>query len=263
MLLEGGVKVFGDCAIVENPTTEQLASIAQASAKTAKAFGIEPRVAMLSYATGDSNTGPMITKVSLRGLRSPCSTCPVLPLCCFWFPRGMSLIRSVPILVCVCAQVREATAIVKKEYPEIAELVDGPIQFDAAVDPEVAAVKYKGNPGPVAGRANVCIFPDLNAGNNAYKAVQQASGCVAIGPVMQGLRMPVNDLSRGCTVEDIIQTAVVTCVQSISTMDPAELAKTLSHGDLGSRVGSAAAFDQAPDPPAVKQSNLGRSPIEQ
>mmetsp|Transcript_39465 Transcript_39465/g.111858 ORF Transcript_39465/g.111858 Transcript_39465/m.111858 type:complete len:1193 (-) Transcript_39465:2677-6255(-) len=174
MLLSSGVKVFGDCAIMENPTSDNLASIAYASALTAKQFGIEPKIAMLSYATGDSNSGPMITKV------------------------------------------REATAMVKEKFPEIADVVDGPIQFDAAVDPEIAAVKYKGNPGPVAGQANVCIFPDLNAGNNAYKAVQQASGCVAIGPVMQGLRLPVNDLSRGCTVEDVIQTAIVTCVQAIN-----------------------------------------------
>jgi len=180
MLLEDGVKVFGDCAIMESPNSEELATIAQASAATAKAFGISPRVAMLSYATGDSNTGPMIAKV------------------------------------------REATEIVKRECPEVADKIDGPIQFDAAVDPEVAAVKYKGDPGPVAGRANVCIFPDLNAGNNAYKAVQQATGCVAIGPVMQGLRMPVNDLSRGCTVEDIIQTAIVTCVQAIASNTPTQ-----------------------------------------
>lgn len=180
MLLEDGVKVFGDCAIMESPDSAELATIAQASALTATAFGINPRIAMLSYATGDSNTGPMIAKV------------------------------------------REATEIVKRDCPMFADKIDGPIQFDAAVDPEVAAVKYKGDPGPVAGRANVCIFPDLNAGNNAYKAVQQATGCVAIGPVMQGLRMPVNDLSRGCTVEDIIQTAIVTCVQAIAGSKPAE-----------------------------------------
>jgi len=179
MLLSSGVKVFGDCAIMENPTSDNLASIAYASALTAKQFGIEPKIAMLSYATGDSNSGPMITKV------------------------------------------REATAMVKEKFPEIADVVDGPIQFDAAVDPEIAAVKYKGNPGPVAGQANVCIFPDLNAGNNAYKAVQQASGCVAIGPVMQGLRLPVNDLSRGCTVEDIVQTVIVTCVQAINAKSSA------------------------------------------
>lgn len=113
---------------------------------------------------------------------------------------------------------RTATELLRN-HPSIAGLdiaVEGPIQFDAAVDPAIANVKYKGNPGPVAGRANVCVFPDLNAGNNAYKAVQQASGCLAVGPIMQGLRMPVNDLSRGCTVDDIVNTVVMTCIQAIS-----------------------------------------------
>mmetsp|Transcript_15133 Transcript_15133/g.26787 ORF Transcript_15133/g.26787 Transcript_15133/m.26787 type:complete len:341 (-) Transcript_15133:71-1093(-) len=176
MLLEQGAKVFADCAIVEDPTAAELAEIGAASAITAAAFGLVPRVAMLSYATGNSNTGPMTSKV------------------------------------------REATELLKK-HPAILERgipVEGPIQFDAAVDPEIAAVKYKGKPGPVAGRANVCIFPDLNAGNNAYKAVQQASGCLAVGPLMQGLRMPVNDLSRGCTVNDIVSTVAMTCVQAIT-----------------------------------------------
>lgn len=118
----------------------------------------------------------------------------------------------------VWRQVRQATELLK-QHPAILARgipVEGPIQFDAAVDPDIAAVKYKGEPGPVAGRANVCIFPDLNAGNNAYKAVQQSSGCLAVGPLMQGLRMPVNDLSRGCTVDDIVSTVAMTCVQAIT-----------------------------------------------
>lgn len=135
-------------------------------------------------------------------------------------------------------------------------MVDGPIQFDAAVDPEVAAVKYKGDPGPVAGRANVCIFPDLNAGNNAYKAVQQASGCVAIGPVMQGLRMPVNDLSRGCTVEDVIQTVVVTCVQSISSKAPATAERNMSYGDLHLRARLSEEIDRLEPVDAVDKNIL-------
>lgn len=110
---------------------------------------------------------------------------------------------------------RQHPAIKENDFP-----VEGPIQFDAAVDPAAAEVKYKGKPGPVAGKATVCIFPDLNAGNNTYKAVQQASGCLAVGPVMQGLRMPVNDLSRGCTVDDIINTVVITCVQAIASKQP-------------------------------------------
>jgi len=170
MLLQNGVKVFGDCAINVDPNAEQLAEIGLVSSRTARAFGIYPRVAMLSYATGDSNVGPMIDKV------------------------------------------RKATAIARESAPD--DPIEGPIQFDAAVDPAVAAVKFKGVDNAVAGKATVCIFPDLNSGNNAYKAVQQAAHAIAIGPVMQGLRMPVNDLSRGCTVEDIVNTVVVTCIQS-------------------------------------------------
>ena len=172
MLLADGVKLFGDCAINVSPSTSELAQIAAASAATARAFGIEPRVAMLSYATGDSNTGELIDKV------------------------------------------RDATAQARTMLPD--DLFEGPIQFDAAVDPAVAKVKYKGQQNLVAGNANTLIFPSLEAGNSAYKAVQQASKCVAIGPIMQGLRLPVNDLSRGCTVNDIVNTVVVTAIQAQS-----------------------------------------------
>jgi len=171
MLLPDKVYVFGDCAINVDPTAEQLAEIASTSAGTARAFGLKPRVAMLSYATGDSNSGPMIDKV------------------------------------------RSATERARELAP--GELIEGPIQFDAAVDPAVAAVKYKGaDASPVAGKATVLVFPDLNAGNNSYKAVQQAAKAIAVGPIMQGLRMPVNDLSRGCTIDDIVNTVVVTCLQA-------------------------------------------------
>mmetsp|Transcript_10487 Transcript_10487/g.16403 ORF Transcript_10487/g.16403 Transcript_10487/m.16403 type:complete len:283 (+) Transcript_10487:286-1134(+) len=172
MLLPDHVYVFGDCAINVDPNSEELAQIAISSAKTAQAFGINPRVAMLSYATGQSNQGPMIDKV------------------------------------------RQATQKVKDEMSEIH--IEGPMQFDAAVDAEVAKVKVKDGTSEVAGKATVCIFPDLNTGNNTYKAVQQAARCVAIGPIMQGLRKPVNDLSRGCTVQDIVSTVVITCVQAIA-----------------------------------------------
>lgn len=170
MLLQSGVKVFGDCAINVSPDAHDLSQIAVASARTARAFGIEPRVALLSYATGDSNKGELIDKV------------------------------------------RDATAKARRLAPD--EQFEGPIQFDAAVDPAVANVKYKGQGNAVAGKANVLIFPTLDAGNSAYKAVQQASKTIAVGPVMQGLRMPVNDLSRGCTVDDIVNTVVVTCLQA-------------------------------------------------
>ena len=177
MLLRDRVYVYGDCAINVDPDAEQLAEIAAASAGTARAFGVEPRVALLSYATGDSNTGPQIDKV------------------------------------------REATRLARERAP--GETIEGPIQFDAAVDPAIAAVKYPtGAPElAVAGRATVCVFPDLNTGNNTYKAVQQASKTSAVGPIMQGLRMPVNDLSRGCTVEDVVNTVVCTALQSIAAKE--------------------------------------------
>lgn len=172
MCLQGKVLVFGDCAINADPTSEELALIAIASANTAAAFGIEPRVALLSYATGDSNSGPLIQKVA------------------------------------------DAATIAKKMKPDL--LMDGPLQYDAAVNPETAKIKLKGKTSPVAGKANVLIFPDLNTGNTTYKAVQQSTGAIAMGPVIQGLRMPVNDLSRGCTVQDIVSTVAITAVQAAS-----------------------------------------------
>jgi phosphate acetyltransferase len=164
------VLVYGDCAVNVEPSPLELAQIATVSADTATAFGITPRVAMLSYSTGTSGFGPQVDKV------------------------------------------KEATALVKAARPDL--FVEGPIQYDAAVDPVIAAQKIKGE-SEVAGRATVCIFPDLNTGNNTYKAVQQSTGAIAIGPLMQGLAKPVNDLSRGCTVADIINTVACTAVQAI------------------------------------------------
>ena len=168
MLLQDRVLVYGDCAVNPEPNAEQLADIALASADTAARFGVVPRVAMLSYATGTSGYGEAVDKV------------------------------------------REATELVRKARPDLP--VEGPIQYDAAVDASVAASKAPGS--SVAGQATVFIFPDLNTGNNTYKAVQQSAGAVAVGPVLQGLRKPVNDLSRGCTVEDIVNTVAITAVQA-------------------------------------------------
>ncbi len=168
MCLPDRVFVFGDCAVNPNPTMEQLADIAINSAETAQAFGIEPRVAMLSYSTGESGKGADVDKV------------------------------------------REATRRVRSLRPELA--VEGPIQYDAAVDPDVARVKLPGS--QVAGRATVFIFPDLNTGNITYKAVQRSANAVAIGPIIQGLKRPVNDLSRGATVTDIVNTVVITAIQA-------------------------------------------------
>ena len=168
MLLEDRVLVYGDCAVNPDPTAEQLADIAISSAETAKQFGVDPRVAMLSFSTGTSGKGADVDKV------------------------------------------REATEIVRSKAPELA--VDGPIQYDAAVDPTAAAKKAPDS--AVAGRANVLIFPDLSSGNIGYKAVQRSSGAIAIGPVLQGLNKPVNDLSRGALVEDIINTVAITAVQA-------------------------------------------------
>ena len=168
MCLPDKVLVYGDCAVNPNPTAAELAEIAISSAETAKQFGIEPRVAMLSYSTGDSGKGEEVEKV------------------------------------------REATALVRAKMPDI--LIEGPIQYDAAIDPDVASTKMPNN--PVAGKATVFIFPDLNTGNNTYKAVQRSANAVAIGPVLQGLKKPVNDLSRGCTVPDIINTVVITAIQA-------------------------------------------------
>ncbi|GMI14647.1 hypothetical protein TrVE_jg5513 [Triparma verrucosa] len=174
MLLQDGVKCFGDCALNVDPTAEQLAEIAVFQAKMAIQFGISPRVAMLSYATGDSNSGELIDKV----------------------------IKATEI----------ARDTAEKEGFMEREMIEGPLQFDAAVDPAVAAVKLKGN--PVAGRANVLTYPDLTSANAGYKGVQQASKCLAVGPILLGLRKPVNDLSRGATVGDIVNTAVITCIQA-------------------------------------------------
>ena len=168
MLLEDRVLVYGDCAVNPEPTAEQLADIAISSAETARQFGVEPRVAMLSFSTGTSGQGADVDKV------------------------------------------REATELVRAKAPELA--VEGPIQYDAAIDPTVAAKKAPGS--AVAGKATVFIFPDLSSGNIGYKAVQRSSGAVAVGPVLQGLNKPVNDLSRGALVEDIVNTVAITAVQA-------------------------------------------------
>ena len=168
MLLHDRVLVYGDCAVVPNPTAEQLADIAISSADSAIAFGIEPKVALLSYSSGNSGSGADVYKV------------------------------------------REATALVKQRRPEL--LVEGPIQYDAAVDPKVGKQKMPNS--PVAGQANVLIFPDLNTGNNTYKAVQRETGGLAIGPMLQGLKKPVNDLSRGALIPDIYNTVLITAIQS-------------------------------------------------
>ncbi|WP_137801563.1 phosphate acetyltransferase [Kocuria sp. 2SI] len=168
MLLEDRVLVYGDCAVNPNPNAEQLADIAKASAQTARAFGVDPRVAMLSYSTGSSGSGEDVERVT------------------------------------------EATRLVQAEEPDFP--VEGPIQYDAAVDASIAQKKLPGS--EVAGHATVFVFPDLNTGNNTYKAVQQSAGAVAVGPVLQGLRKPVNDLSRGTTVEDIVNTVAITAIQA-------------------------------------------------
>ncbi len=168
MCLEDRVLVYGDCAVNPKPDSGQLADIAASAAATAAMFGVEPRVAMLSYSSGDSGTGDEVERV------------------------------------------RTATALLKERHPELA--IEGPIQYDAATDMAVAASKLPGS--PVAGRATVFIFPDLNAGNNAYKAVQRTADAVAVGPVLQGLNKPINDLSRGCTVADIINTVAITAIQA-------------------------------------------------
>jgi phosphate acetyltransferase len=168
MALEDRVLVYGDCAVVPDPTAEQLADIAISAAETALKFGIDPRIAMLSYSTGESGSGADVDKV------------------------------------------RAATALVRERRPDL--LVEGPIQYDAAADAAVAKTKMPES--QVAGRATVFIFPDLNTGNNTYKAVQRSSGAIAIGPVLQGLRKPVNDLSRGALVRDIVNTVAITAIQA-------------------------------------------------
>ncbi|MGO3720313.1 phosphate acetyltransferase [Microbacterium gubbeenense] len=168
MALADRVLVYGDCAVIPDPTSEQLADIAISSAETARRFGIEPRVAMLSYSTGNSGTGADVEKV------------------------------------------REATALARERSPELP--LEGPIQYDAAADAAVARAKMPDS--AVAGKATVFIFPDLNTGNNTYKAVQRSAGAVAIGPVLQGLNKPINDLSRGALVGDIVNTVAITAIQA-------------------------------------------------
>jgi phosphate acetyltransferase len=168
MALADRVLVYGDCAVIPDPTSEQLADIAISSAATARQFGIDPRVAMLSYSTGESGTGADVDKV------------------------------------------RAATSLVRERAPELP--VEGPIQYDAAADAAVAKAKLPGS--AVAGRATVFVFPDLNTGNNTYKAVQRSAGAVAIGPVLQGLNKPINDLSRGALVADIVNTVAITAIQA-------------------------------------------------
>lgn len=168
MCLPERVAIFGDCAVNPNPTAQQLAEIAISSAESSAKFGIEPRIAMLSYSSGTSGEGEDVERV------------------------------------------REATAIVRAKHPELK--IEGPIQYDAAVDPLVGQQKLPGS--EVAGRASVLIFPDLNTGNNTYKAVQRETGALAIGPMLQGLNKPINDLSRGCTVDDIFNTVVITAIQA-------------------------------------------------
>jgi phosphate acetyltransferase len=168
MCLEDRVSVFGDCAINPNPNAEQLAEIAISSADSSRAFGIEPKVAMLSYSSGSSGKGEEVDKV------------------------------------------RKATEIVKKLRPDLK--IEGPIQYDAAVDKEIGKAKLPNS--DVAGEASVLIFPDLNTGNNTYKAIQRETGALAIGPMLQGLNAPINDLSRGCTTEDIFNTVMITAIQA-------------------------------------------------
>jgi phosphate acetyltransferase len=168
MCLADKVLVYGDCAVNPDPNAEQLADIAVQAAATAQQFGVDPRIAMLSYSTGTSGSGADVDKV------------------------------------------REATKLVREAQPELK--IEGPIQYDAAVEPSVAATKLPES--EVAGQATVLIFPDLNTGNNTYKAVQRSAGAVAVGPVLQGLRKPVNDLSRGALVQDIVNTVAITAIQA-------------------------------------------------
>ena len=172
MCLRDRILVYGDCAVNPNPNAQQLAEIALSSAETARTFGIEPKVAMLSYSTGSSGQGEDVQRIV------------------------------------------EATSIAQQMIGErsLDIVLEGPLQYDAAIDPEVARTKLPGS--KVAGQATVFVFPDLNTGNNTYKAVQRAANAVAIGPILQGLNKPVNDLSRGCTVDDIVNTVAITAVQA-------------------------------------------------
>lgn len=168
MCYNGQLQVFADCAVTPNPTSEQLSEIAVTTAETARLFGLDPKVAFLSYGTGESGKGPSVDLV------------------------------------------KEAVRLTREKNVDFA--FEGPIQFDAAVDPEVAKTKLPNS--PVAGHANVFVFPELNTGNCCYKAIQRALGdnCLAVGPILQGLNKPVNDLSRGATVKDIINTIAFTAV---------------------------------------------------
>ncbi|WP_299530047.1 phosphate acetyltransferase [Ulvibacterium sp.] len=168
MCLPNRVVVFGDCAINPNPTAEQLSEIAISSAESGLAFGIEPKIAMLSYSSGSSGAGEDVERV------------------------------------------RQATELVRKKRPDLK--IEGPIQYDAAVDLQVGKSKLPDS--DVAGQATIFIFPDLNTGNNTYKAVQRETGALAIGPILQGLKKPVNDLSRGCTTEDVVNTVIITAIQA-------------------------------------------------
>jgi phosphate acetyltransferase len=168
MCLADRVLVYGDCAVNPDPNAEQLAEIAISSAETAGIYGIQPRIAMCSYSTGESGKGAEVDKV------------------------------------------RQATRIVRERRPDLK--IEGPIQYDAAVDAGVARTKMPES--EVAGKATVFIFPDLNTGNNLYKAVQRSANAVAIGPILQGLNKPVNDLSRGCTIADIVNTVAITAIQA-------------------------------------------------
>jgi phosphate acetyltransferase len=171
MCMADRVLIYGDCAVNPRPDSEQLADIAITSADTATRFGVDARIAMLSYSTGESGGGEQVEAV------------------------------------------RRATAIVRERRPDL--MVEGPIQYDAAVDPEVARLKAPDS--EVAGRATVFIFPDLDTGNVAYKAVQRSAAAIAVGPVLQGLRKPINDLSRGCSVTDIVNTVAITAIQAQQT----------------------------------------------
>ena len=168
MLFSDHIDLYADCAVSINPNAAQLADIAISSAKTASEFGVEPRVALISYSTGDSGAGETVDKV------------------------------------------KEATQIAKDKCPDLA--IDGPLQFDAAIDTQVAAKKRPNS--PVAGKANVFVFNHLDVGNCVYKAAQRTADAVAVGPVLQGLNRPVNDLSRGALVEDIVNTIIITAIQA-------------------------------------------------
>jgi phosphate acetyltransferase len=168
MCLSDRVSVMGDCAVNPNPNAKQLSEIAISSAQSAEYFGIEAKVAMLSYSSGSSGKGEEVEKV------------------------------------------RRATELARTKKPDLK--IEGPIQYDAAVDMSVAKTKMPDS--DVAGQASVLIFPDLNTGNNTYKAIQRETGALAIGPMLQGLNKPVNDLSRGCTIDDIFNTVLLTSIQA-------------------------------------------------